>query len=38
MAHVLLIDDDLELLPKMVRHVFPAPGRRVEIAQRVRKA
>ena len=33
MAHLLLIDDDLELLPKEVRHVFPAPGHRVEVAE-----
>jgi two-component system nitrogen regulation response regulator GlnG len=32
MAHLLLIDDDLELLPGKVRHVFPAPGHRVEVA------
>jgi two-component system nitrogen regulation response regulator GlnG len=32
MAHLLLIDDDLELLPDIVSHVFPAPGNRVEVA------
>ena len=33
MAHLLLIDDDMELLPGMVRHVFPAPEYRVEFAR-----
>src|SRR5271165_1710199 len=33
MAHLLLIDDDLDLLPKEVRHVFPSPGHRVEVAE-----
>src|ERR1700731_1297864 len=32
MAHLLLIDDDPELLPEKVRQVFPAPAHRVEIA------
>src|SRR5271157_6069821 len=32
MAHLLLIDDDPGLLPKKVRHVFPAPAYRVEVA------
>jgi DNA-binding NtrC family response regulator len=32
MAHLLLIDDDPELLPEKVRHLFPAPAHRVEIA------
>ena len=32
MAHLLLIDDDSELLPAIVCHVFPTPGHRVEIA------
>jgi two-component system nitrogen regulation response regulator GlnG len=32
MAHLLLIDDDPELLPEKVRHLFPAPANRVEIA------
>ena len=32
MAHLLLIDDDPEMLPEKVRHVFPAPTHRVEIA------
>jgi DNA-binding NtrC family response regulator len=32
MAHLLLIDDDPELLPDKVRHLFPAPAHRVEIA------
>src|ERR1700720_3480703 len=33
MAHLLLIDDDPDLLRDRVRHVFPAPAHRVEIAQ-----
>src|SRR5436190_5799354 len=33
MAHLLLIDDDPDLLPDQVRQVFPAPSRRVEIAR-----
>ena len=32
MAHLLLIDDDPELLPQKVHHVFPAPAHRVEVA------
>src|SRR6516225_1743143 len=32
MANLLLIDDDPDLLPDEVRHVFPAPAHRVEIA------
>jgi len=32
MAHLLLIDDDPELLPEKVRHVFPAPRHRVDVA------
>jgi two-component system nitrogen regulation response regulator GlnG len=32
MAHLLLIDDDPELLPQRVCHVFPAPAHKVEIA------
>jgi two-component system nitrogen regulation response regulator GlnG len=32
MAHLLLIDDDPELLPEKVRHLFPAPVHRVEVA------
>src|SRR5258705_842720 len=32
MAHLLLIDDDPELLPDKVRHLFPAPAHRVEVA------
>ena len=32
MSHLLLIDDDPELLPEKVRHLFPAPAHRVEIA------
>src|SRR5271166_197980 len=32
MAHLLLIDDDLDLLPEKVRHVFPSPAHRVEVA------
>src|SRR6516164_5777998 len=33
MAHLLLIDDDPDLLPDQVGHVFPAPAHRVEIAR-----
>ena len=33
MAHLLLIDDDPDLLHDQVAHVFPAPKHRVEIAQ-----
>jgi two-component system response regulator AtoC len=32
MAQLLLVDDDPELLPGKVRHLFPAPAHRVEIA------
>jgi DNA-binding NtrC family response regulator len=32
MAHLLLIDDDPDLLSDQVGHVFPAPAHRVEIA------
>ena len=32
MAHLLLIDDDPDLVPEQVRHAFPAPGHRVEVA------
>ena len=32
MANLLLIDDDPDLLPDQVRHVFPAPAHRVEVA------
>src|SRR3984885_14904096 len=32
MAHLLLIDDDPALIPKLVRQVFPAPSHRVEVA------
>jgi DNA-binding NtrC family response regulator len=32
-AHLLLIDDDPDLLPEQVAHVFPAPKHRVEIAR-----
>src|SRR5260370_26034173 len=32
MSHLLLIDDDPELLPEKVRHLFPAPAHRVEVA------
>jgi DNA-binding NtrC family response regulator len=32
MAHLLLIDDDPDLLPDQVGHVFPAPAHRVDIA------
>ena len=33
MANLLLIDDDPDLLPDQVAHVFPAPAHRVEIAR-----
>jgi two-component system nitrogen regulation response regulator GlnG len=33
MATLLLIDDDPDLLPDQVAHVFPAPAHRVEIAR-----
>jgi DNA-binding NtrC family response regulator len=32
MATLLLIDDDPDLLPEQVAHVFPAPAHRVEVA------
>jgi DNA-binding NtrC family response regulator len=32
MAHVLLIDDDLTLIPAQVRQLFPEPRHRIEIA------
>jgi two-component system nitrogen regulation response regulator GlnG len=32
MAHVLLIDDDSDLIPEQVRSCFPAPRHRVEVA------
>src|SRR3954447_26133039 len=32
MAHMLLIDDDPALIPKLVRQVFPGPAHRVEVA------
>jgi DNA-binding NtrC family response regulator len=32
MAHVLLIDDDSDLIPQQVHNCFPAPGHRVEVA------
>jgi two-component system nitrogen regulation response regulator GlnG len=32
MANLLLIDDDPDLLPDQVSHVFPAPAHRVEVA------
>src|ERR1700719_609339 len=32
MAHVLLIDDDLTLIPSQVRQILPAPAHRVEVA------
>ena len=38
MAHLLLIDDDPDLLPEKVRHLFPAPAHRVEIAYTVARA
>lgn len=31
-AHLLLIDDDPELVPEKVRHLFPSPAHRVEVA------
>jgi DNA-binding NtrC family response regulator len=31
-AHLLLIDDDLALLPAQMRQVFPAPDHRIEVA------
>jgi two-component system nitrogen regulation response regulator GlnG len=32
MAHLLLIDDDPDLIPQQVRQAFAAPGHRVEVA------
>src|SRR3977135_271339 len=32
MPHVLLIDDDPDLIPEQVRQAFPAPRYRVEVA------
>src|SRR5260370_16589508 len=32
MAHLLLIDDDPDLIPDQVRRAFPAPSHRVEVA------
>jgi DNA-binding NtrC family response regulator len=32
MAHLLIIDDDPDLVPEKVRHAFPAPAHQVEIA------
>jgi two-component system nitrogen regulation response regulator GlnG len=32
MAHLLLIDDDADLIPDQVRRAFPAPSHRVEVA------
>ncbi len=32
MAHLLIIDDDPDLLPEKVCHIFPTPAHRVEIA------
>src|SRR3954469_9988672 len=32
MAHLLLIDDDPALIPRLVRQVFPGPAHRVEVA------
>src|SRR5262245_28262347 len=32
MANLLLIDDDPDLLAEKVRHLFPAPEHRVEVA------
>ena len=32
MAHLLLIDDDPALIPKLVRQVFPGPAHQVELA------
>ncbi len=33
MAHLLIIDDDPELLLEKVRHIYPSPSHQVEIAQ-----
>jgi broad specificity phosphatase PhoE len=32
MAHLLFVDDDPDMLPKKVRHLFAAPAHQVEIA------
>src|SRR3954464_10053138 len=32
MAHLLLIDDDADLIPQQVRQSFPAPSHKVEVA------
>ncbi|MGO9110320.1 MAG: sigma-54-dependent transcriptional regulator [Thermoguttaceae bacterium] len=32
MAHLLIVDDDPDLLPEKVRHLFPPPEHKVEIA------
>jgi DNA-binding NtrC family response regulator len=32
MAHLLLIDDDAAIIPGQVRHAFPAPDHRVDVA------
>ncbi len=32
MAHLLLIDDDPDLIPEQIRSAFPAPGHRVEVS------
>src|SRR6266850_916012 len=32
MAHLLLIDDDLDLIPEQVRQAFPSPRYQVEVA------
>jgi DNA-binding NtrC family response regulator len=32
MAHLLIIDDDPELLPEKVRHVFPSRAHRIDVA------
>ena len=33
MAHVLLIDDDPELIAEQIRHAFPSPAHKVEVAR-----
>jgi two-component system nitrogen regulation response regulator GlnG len=33
MAHLLLIDDDPAVIPRQVRHAFPAPSHQVEVAR-----
>jgi DNA-binding NtrC family response regulator len=32
MAHLLLIDDDPDLIPEQMRHAFPAPAHRIDLA------